>query len=122
MRVLIPSEGEDIISDIDESFSKTKFFILIDVDKDIWEVMENEFKHLDHPGDRVAKKAIELKVNKVIVHSIGPHAFDILTKNNIEVFYFEKGEIKVAINKLKKNELAQMFKPNKKHGKFFKED
>ncbi len=122
MKILVPSSGEDITNKIDEHFSKAKHFIFMDVEKDVWEVLENEYLRDKHPGDKIATKAIDLKVQAMIVASIGPHAFDILSKANIKVFFFEKGTIKEAIDKFKRGELAQMFKANKKHGKLFKED
>ncbi|NGX34173.1 MAG: hypothetical protein K1060chlam1_00523 [Candidatus Anoxychlamydiales bacterium] len=122
MKIIVPSSGEDITSKIDDHFSKAKYFIFMDTQKDVWEVFENEYIHDKHPGDKIAQKAIDLKTENVIVTHIGPHSFEILSKANIKVFYFEKGSVKEAIDKLKRNELAQMFKANKKHGKLFKED
>lgn len=122
MKILIPSSGEDISDKIDDHFSKSKYFIFMDSQKDAWEVFENKFTHDKHPGDKMAEKAVEIKTEVVIVSSIGPHSFGILSKANINVFFFEKGTIKEAIDQLKRNELAQMFKANKKHGKLFKED
>jgi len=122
MKILVPSSGEDITNKIDEHFSKAKYFIFVDIEKDVWEVFENEYLRDKHPGDKIATKAIDLKAQAMIVNNIGPDAFDILSKANIKVFFFEKGSIKEAIDKFKRNELAQMFKANKKHGKIFKED
>ncbi len=122
MKILIPSIGEDITDKIDEHFSKAKYFILMDLEKDVWEFFKNDYIHDKHPGDKMAQKAIDLKVEAMIVTSIGPHAFDILSKANVQVFYFEKGSVKEAIDKFKRQELAQMFKANKKHGRLFKED
>ncbi|NGX32368.1 MAG: hypothetical protein K1060chlam4_00411 [Candidatus Anoxychlamydiales bacterium] len=122
MKILVPASGEDITKKIDEHFSKAKYFIFMDVEKDVWEVLENEYLRDKHPGDKIAAKAIDLKVQAMIVTNIGPHAFDILSKADIKVFFFEKGSIKEAIDKFKRGVLAQMFKANKKHGKLFKED
>jgi len=122
MKILVPSSGEDITKKIDEHFAKAKYFIFMDTEKDVWEVFENEYLRDKHPGDEMAKKAIDLKTQIMIVTSIGPHAFEILSNADIKVFYFEKGSVKDAIDKCKRDQLAQMYKANKKHGKIFKED
>ena len=122
MKILVPSLGEDIISKIDTHFAKAKYFIFMDSEKDVWEVFENEFIHEKHPGDKVANKAKEISIDTVIVKNIGPHAFDILKSQEIKIFYFEKGTVKEGIAKLKKNELSQMFKANKKHSNLLGED
>lgn len=122
MKILVPSQGEDIISKIDNHFAKAKHFIFMDTDKDVWEIFENEFIHEKHSGDKIANKAKELNIDTFIVKNIGPHAFDILTNQGVKIFYYEKGSIKDAISKVKKNELSQMFKANKKHSAILGED
>ncbi len=116
MKVLIPSQGEDIHSKIDSCFAKSKFFILVDTEKDTWEVIEN--KKVDtHSPEKIAHEVIELNIHAIVVKQVGPHIFDIFNKAGVKVYFFEMGEVKEAIDKLKNDQLKLLTEANKQCGR-----
>jgi len=116
MKILIPADGEDIKDKVDSHLTKAKYFIFMDSDKDVWEVIENKF--IDQKGNTIQKiiaMARDLKVEAIIVKNIDQEAFDLFSKEEIKIFIADKENIKEAIDRLKKQELAQIFKPTKKN-------
>ncbi|MBN2479967.1 MAG: NifB/NifX family molybdenum-iron cluster-binding protein [Parachlamydiales bacterium] len=120
MRIFVPTEGEDINNKVNVHFCKSKYFILMDTDIDTWEIVENTFLN-NNAEKNVPLKVISLNVHSIIVKNIGPICFETLKKAGIKVYKAENETAKEAIDKLKKDELIKIKKPNKKDSKIFKE-
>lgn len=114
MKVFIPVEGNNLNDIVDSHIGKGKHFIFFDTDKDTWEVIDNQFKDFKYSCEEVAKKAVEMKADVAIVKYICSRAFKILTEANVKIFLFQKGTVQKAIYLLKRNQLTQISKPNKK--------
>ena len=113
MKILIPSQGEDILSEIDDHFIKAKLFISMDTDNDTWEVIENEKKH----ADRVLDIILNLKIEAFIVKYIGEEAFKFAIKNNIKIYHYKEGKIKIAVDLLRKGKLSLLKEANRRKEK-----
>ncbi len=109
MKVALLSSGEDLHCQIDEEFGRAKYIILIDSEKDTWEVAENDVPH-EHRGRFVANIIISLKAEAAIVSHIGPVAFALLKEKGIKVFNAQKISVKEAIDLYRKGQLKQLDK------------
>ena len=99
-RVVLPSSGQTVDSVIDSAFGRCKYFIIVEIaDGKIqdYNTVENAgYNEFRGAGIKAAQQVANLKPTAVIVSSIGPNSYDILSQFNIPI-YQHNGSVKSAI-------------------------
>jgi predicted Fe-Mo cluster-binding NifX family protein len=111
MKIVISATGRDTDSDLDETFHRCSFYLIIDTETNSCKTLENTIR--DHPseigamtGQIVANEGIDA----VITADIGPRAFEIFERYGIKM-YRAKGNIDDAIRQFSKGKLSEITKP-----------
>ena len=107
MKVAISSEGKDLLSSVDLRFGRAKGFLIYDMDSNESEYVDNK-QNLDAAqgaGIQSAKTVIDAGAEAVITGNVGPKAFTTLNAAGVKIYLFKDGNVKSAIDQLRKGEL-----------------
>lgn len=108
MKIVISATGRDKESDIDETFHRCPFFLIIDTKTNKQKSLENPAR--DNPseiGAMVGQIVANEGIDTVITNNIGPRAFEIFEQYGIKI-YQAKGKINDAIKQLEKGKLSEI--------------
>ena len=110
MKIVISATGRDIESNIDETFHRCLFFLIVDTETNSLKPLENEAReHPDEIGATVGQIVADKGIDAVITTNIGPRAFDALGQYGIKI-YHAKGNINNAIQQLEQGKLSEITK------------
>ncbi len=108
MKIVISSTGRDIESDIDTTFHRCSFFLIIDTKTNSLLSLENTTR--DRPseiGAIVGQIVANEGIDTVITTDIGPRAFEIFERYGIKI-YQAKGKVNDAIRQLEAGKLPEI--------------
>ena len=110
MKIVISADGRGLDSNIDATFHRCSFFLILDIEKNTLRALENTTK--DIPGEigaTVGQIVSDQGVDTVITDDIGPKAFDVFDRYGIKV-YHGAGIIEDAIRQFKEGRLPEITK------------
>lgn len=110
MKVVISADGRDLDSKICTTFHRCRFFLIVDMEKNLLKPLENTTK--DSPGEigaTVGQMVANEGIDAVITTDIGPKAFEIFEQYGITVYRAE-GVIEDAIRQLEEEKLPKIAK------------
>ena len=108
MKIAVTATGRDIRSDLNPSFGRAEYFILVDADSMAYEVVENT-QNLNLPqgaGIQAGKTIVENNVDVLISGNCGPKALKVLNSAGVKVVVGPRGSVIDAVEKYKRGELA----------------
>lgn len=110
MKIIVPTNGENIDSDICKSFGRTKRFLVIDLDTLDFETVENaqNMQASQGAGIQSAQSAIKAGGDTLITMHCGPKAYRVLTEAGVRVYNGADGTIRKNIEQLKEGTLSIM--------------
>lgn len=112
MKVAVTSYGKDLTSEVDRSFGRAKWFVIIDVETGSSEARSNEqnVNAAQGAGIQAARNVADLGVDAVITGNVGPKAFRTLTAASIKIYVFDKNVKTVgkAFTEWKNGELQEV--------------
>ncbi|OGN60320.1 MAG: hypothetical protein A3F40_00040 [Chlamydiae bacterium RIFCSPHIGHO2_12_FULL_27_8] len=111
MKILIPTEGEDINCSISENFSKSDHFLLIDLKNDTWQVLKYKENNIEK-FKNILENAIAQHVSAIIVKNIKPKLFLFVKELGLKIYQCEKCTAKEAEDQFKKNKLPILIDPH----------
>ena len=103
-------------SPVDARFGRAKHFIIVDTERDSFEVVDNT-QHLNAPqgaGIQAGQTVASCGVASVITGNVGPKAFSVLKAAGITVFLFSGGTVRDAVNGVIQGTLEQQRQANVK--------
>jgi predicted Fe-Mo cluster-binding NifX family protein len=113
MKIAISATGRDIESNIDVTFGRALFFLILDTTTKEVKVIENKVR--DRP-DGVGITAVNVVENEgvdaVITYDIGPFAFKTFRQGGVKIYKAE-GKINNAIRLLEEGKLSEITKATK---------
>ena len=90
MKLLIPSEGDNLSSKFSERFARASFFVFYDTENDNFIAEKSSFGDAQSGvGTRVSQYLADKGVNTAIAYHFGPKASDALKAFGIKQFVFE---------------------------------
>ena len=111
MKIVISATGKDNESNIDETFHRCPFFLIIDTKTNSQKALINTAKDSRREiGAMVGQIVANKGIDAVITINIGPRAFDIFETYGIKIYKAE-GKIKNAIQQYTKEKLSEITKP-----------
>ena len=112
MKVAVTSYGKDLTSEVDRSFGRAKWFVVIDVETGSSEAHSNEqnVNAAQGAGIQAARNVTDLGVDALITGNVGPKAFRTLTAASIKIYVFDKNVKTVgkAFTEWKNGELQEV--------------
>ena len=107
MKLAITSTGKELTSNLDPRFGRTAYFIIVDPDTMVFEVVENS-QNLDLPqgaGIQAGKTIADNKVDVLITGHCGPKAFKVLQNAGVKIMTGAQGKVTDAIGQFKSGDL-----------------
>jgi len=92
MKIAVTSYGEELGSNVDRSFGRARWFVVIDLDEDSFQAYSNK-QNVDAPqgaGIQAARNIANLGVDAVLTGNVGPNAFRTLNAASVKIFIFKK--------------------------------
>jgi predicted Fe-Mo cluster-binding NifX family protein len=110
MKIVISAEGRGIERNIDASFHRCSFFLILDIEKNTLIALENTTKESPSEiGATVGQIISNQGIDAVIASDIGPTAFEIFERYGIKVCHGD-GIIEDAVKQFKYGRLPDITK------------
>ncbi|HEU19339.1 MAG TPA: dinitrogenase iron-molybdenum cofactor biosynthesis protein [Deltaproteobacteria bacterium] len=92
MKIAVTSYGKDLTSEVDRSFGRAKWFVVIDVETGTSEAYSNEqnVNAAQGAGIQAARNVADLGVDAVVTGNVGPKAFRALTAASVKMYIVDK--------------------------------
>ncbi len=110
MRLCVTSTGKNIEANIDASFGRATWFLIIDTDTDAIKAVENTAVALGKGvGGGAAKLVLDEGVDAVLTGRLSPDALRALQASGISLFFGTSSQdtVKEALAKFKKGEYRE---------------
>ncbi len=109
MKIAIPSTGTDIKSDVNQSFGRTPYFIVVDSDTKDFKVIDNKAADAQGgAGIKAAQTIVDSGAQAVITFRCGQNAADVLNTAGIKMIQAQSGSVEDMIAKFNKGELKEL--------------
>ena len=109
MKVVVTSQGEEMSSEVDPRFGRSKKFIVVDTESGEHRVVDNaqNLNAAQGAGVQAAQTVAGLQVDAVLTGNCGPKAFNVLNAAGIKLFLGVEGTVQAAVKKLEAGEYKQ---------------
>ena len=110
MKIVISATGRDIESNIDKTFHRCPFYLIVDTETNSQKSFENTKRELpDEIGAFVGQFVADEGIDTVLTTHIGPKALGIFKQYGIKVFQAQ-GKISDAVQRFKEGKLSEIKK------------
>ena len=110
MKIVISAAGRDIESNIDATFGRALFFLIMDTATKKIKVIENKARDRQNGVGITAVNTVENEgIDAVITADIGPLAFETFKLSGVKIYKAE-GKIKDAIRLFEEGKLSEIKK------------
>ncbi|WP_292488071.1 NifB/NifX family molybdenum-iron cluster-binding protein [Methanohalobium sp.] len=102
MIIGITAKGKNLDEPLDPRFGRSQYIVLADSESMEFEVFENSGNStLGGAGIKAAQAIVDKDIDALITGNVGPNAFSVLSKANINVYTGAAGTIRKAIDDFK---------------------
>lgn len=116
MKIAISAKGNLLDSLLDSRFGRCDFFQIHDSNTGDFEVLENEGVMAGGgAGIAAAQQLIDEDIDVIVTGNLGPNAFEILEKAEIESFNCEEISISSVLENFNKGNLKKINKAGSSH-------
>jgi len=114
MKIAITTQGQDLSSQLDPRFGRTKWFILIDADTNQFEAYDNtlNLNASSGAGIQTAQNVANFEAEAVITGNMGPNAFKTLNAAKVKVFLSKASTAQEALDLFKEGKLQEVTEAN----------
>ncbi|SMB88043.1 Predicted Fe-Mo cluster-binding protein, NifX family [Desulfonispora thiosulfatigenes DSM 11270] len=115
MKIAISTSGTTLEADLDKRFGRAEKFVIYDLEKDTFEVIDNT-QNLNLPqgaGIQAGKTIAGSGAGAIITGHVGPKAYTTLNSADIDIYFAEGGTIKSLVEDFKNNKLTKAEGPDK---------
>jgi predicted Fe-Mo cluster-binding NifX family protein len=107
MKVAVTSQGQNMTSEADPRFGRTKGFVVVDTETGNHSFHDNEqnLNAVQGAGIQAARNVIELGVEAVITGNVGPKALSVLKAGNVKVYIGAQGTAQQAVEQFRTKQL-----------------
>ena len=109
MKIALTSKGNDLESEMDMSFGRSKKFIVVDIKTDEYEVVDNTMNvnAAQGAGIQSGQNIAQSGAQAVVTGNIGPNAFRTLSEAGIKMYLTGKCTVREALQRFKDNTLEE---------------
>jgi predicted Fe-Mo cluster-binding NifX family protein len=114
VKVTVTAQGNELSSEVDLRFGRTKWLIIVDTETGDYEAKDNivNLNANQGAGIQTGQNIANLGVEAVITGNVGPNAFKTLNAANIKIFLAEKQTVQDAIDLFKTGRLKEIEQAN----------
>ncbi|MDK2920569.1 MAG: hypothetical protein PWR24_126 [Desulfonauticus sp.] len=114
MKIVIPTQGENLEAGFDPRFGRAAKFIIYDTEKKEYKVINNtqNLNALQGAGTQTAQNIAKEKVDALLTSNCGPKAFTALSHAKIKVYKVEAKTVQEAIDKFLSNQVEILNQAN----------
>jgi len=113
MKIVISATGRDKESNIDATFGRARFFLIMDTETKKIKVIENKARDRPSGVGITAVNTVEKEgIDAVITADIGPLAFETFEQSGVKIYKAE-GKINDAIRLFEESKLSEITKATK---------
>ena len=116
MKVAITSSGNSLDSALDLRFGRAQYFIVVDMDTGLHEVVSNDqnVHAAQGAGIQAGKNVIDTGAVAVITGNVGPKAYRTLQAAQIKIYVYpdDTATVQKALERFKKGELQEAIEAN----------
>lgn len=108
MKIIVPSDGKDMQSQVSTVLGRAPYFIVVDSDTMSYECIDNPATQAAGGAGIVAAQAIlETGADIVITYQCGKNAADVLEQGNIQMVAAKEGPIEQLIESFNAGQLQK---------------
>lgn len=114
MKLVVPTDGNDLDALISKSFGRAKNFLIIDLSSSEVSIIENlqNVQSAQGAGIQSAQNAVTSGGDAIITINCGPKAYRVLSESGVKVYKGIDGSVQKNIEEFKKNKLNIMNNAN----------
>ena len=112
MKIAIPAKGETLKDELDPRFGRAPYFLIVDSETMIAEVITNDASKSHGAGIASATAVVNAGADVLIAGNLGPKAFEVIKAAGIDLFLGAEGRVSGVIAKYKRGELKRAEKAN----------
>ena len=114
MKILIPIDGDNLNSNINPTFGRTKQFIMVDSNSYKFELIDNmqNLQAAQGAGIQSAQIIVKAGADAVITMHLGPKAYKVLGSAGVKVMVGKTGTIQENLDAYKNQTLEEMADAN----------
>lgn len=107
MKVAFSTSGENLEAPMDSRFGRAPKFLIYDLDKDTYEVIDNQqnMNAMQGAGIQAAETIARSEARSLVTGHCGPKAFRVLNAAGIKVFPCEAPTVAAALHAFRAGEL-----------------
>jgi len=111
--VAVPADGVTLSSNVSSMFSRSPYFVLVDLDNNKRKAIKNPFSNQAHgAGLGITHLLLDEKAGVVVAKSIGPEAFGGLNAWDVRIYVGRCSTVQDAIFRFQNNMLVRATAPN----------
>jgi predicted Fe-Mo cluster-binding NifX family protein len=112
MKIAVTAVEPDIDALIDSRFGRGAFFVFFDSESGTWEAQPNPASAAPSgAGTRAAQLMLAQKVDAIISGDFGPNARAVLDAVDMNLYIWDTGDVRSAINALLAGQLPPVSRP-----------
>jgi predicted Fe-Mo cluster-binding NifX family protein len=109
MKIALTTSGNNLNAPLDSRFGRAPKFLIYDLEKNTFEVMDNEqnLNALQGAGIQSAQNIARLGVKALVTGYCGPKASKVLRAAGIKIYNSTAANVKEALDQFRSNELSE---------------
>lgn len=116
MRIVIPSEGNNLEAATSSVFGRCSTFIFVDPETLDFEALPNPaVGAAGGAGVQAAQTVLQKNVSAVIAPNLGPNAFRVFQAAGVKAYYLQAGSVQENVDAYKAGKLQQVETPGPEH-------
>lgn len=114
MRIAVTAMGKDLDADLDPRFGRAMYFLIVEPNGTIEEVIDNStnINAMKGAGIQAGKVLADKKVDVLLTGHCGPNAFKALNAAGIKVGVELRGTVREALDNFNRSEVKFATSPN----------
>ncbi len=114
MKIAVTAQGDDLTSEVDSRFGRTRNIIIYDTHSNDFQVHDNSINlnATQGAGIQTAQNIANLGAEATITCNLGPNAFKTLKAADIKVYLCDKTTVQHALEMFQQNKLEEMTEAN----------
>jgi len=113
MRIVVSAEGEGPDAPVDPRFGRCSHLTVVDIDTMEFRTVPNSGAMASGgAGIRTSQEVAAMGVDAVVTGSVGPNAFETLSRAGIRVLTGARGTVREAVEMFRRGQLEEATTPN----------
>lgn len=110
MKIIVPTNGNDLNSTICKSFGRAKRFLVVDLETSEFNIVENtqNYEAAQGAGIQSAQSAVKAGADTIITMHCGPKAYKVLLESGVKIYEGADGTVSANIDEYKNGILGMM--------------